>query len=96
MTPERHTFSISAFLESVGVDRTVVEYRRGDIIFRQGHACEHIWHIESGTVKLSVVSAVGKEAVMAMLGPGDFLGRRVWPACRHTSAPRRRSRRAHS
>jgi CRP/FNR family cyclic AMP-dependent transcriptional regulator len=74
MTTEHDPFSMPAFLASVGVVRTLVEYRRGDTIFTQGDACEHIWHIESGTVKLSVSSAVGKQAVVAMLGPGDFLG----------------------
>jgi CRP/FNR family cyclic AMP-dependent transcriptional regulator len=74
MTTEHNAFSMPTFLASVGVERTLVEYRRGDIIFTQGDACEHIWHIESGTVQLSVSSAVGKQAVVAMLGPGDFLG----------------------
>jgi CRP/FNR family cyclic AMP-dependent transcriptional regulator len=74
MTTEHNTFSMPAFLDSIGVGKTLVEYQRGDVIFGQGNACEHIWHIETGTVKLSVVSAMGKEAVVAMLGPGDFLG----------------------
>jgi CRP/FNR family cyclic AMP-dependent transcriptional regulator len=51
-----------------------VQYARGAGIFTQGDTCEHVWHIESGTVKLSVLSPVGKEAVIAILGPGDFLG----------------------
>jgi CRP-like cAMP-binding protein len=65
---------IATFLESVGLAKTIVRYRRGEAIFAQGEVCENIWHIESGTVKLSVRSKRGKEAVVGMLGPGDFLG----------------------
>jgi CRP/FNR family cyclic AMP-dependent transcriptional regulator len=65
---------IATFLESVGVSGRIVQYRRGATIFAQGETCENIWHIESGTVKLSVTSTLGKEAVVAMLGPGEFLG----------------------
>jgi CRP/FNR family cyclic AMP-dependent transcriptional regulator len=72
---ERHDrLNMPAFLASVGVGSTPVLYARGAGIFTQGEACEHVWHIQSGTVKLSVVSTVGKEAVVAVLGPGDFLG----------------------
>jgi CRP-like cAMP-binding protein len=49
-------------------------YRRGETVFTQGDACEHVWYIQSGGVKLSVLSKRGKEAVIAMLGPGDFFG----------------------
>ena len=66
--------NIPALLESAGIMRTLVHYRRGDAIYTQGDPCEHVWYIESGDVKLSVVSRVGKEGVVALLGPGDFLG----------------------
>jgi CRP-like cAMP-binding protein len=67
-------FSAQAFLDSAGVARTVVQYGRGDAIFTQGDACEHVMYIQSGGVKLSVLSKAGREAVVAMLGPGDFFG----------------------
>jgi CRP/FNR family cyclic AMP-dependent transcriptional regulator len=67
-------FSVTGFLDSVGVARTIVQYSRGDAIFAQGDPCADVRYIESGTVKLSVLSSVGKEAVVAVLGPGDFLG----------------------
>jgi CRP-like cAMP-binding protein len=67
-------FSVLTFLESVGVARTIVRYRRGEAIFTQGEPCDDVRYIESGTVKLSVLSSVGKEAVVAVLGQGDFLG----------------------
>ena len=47
---------------------------RGEAIFTQGDVCEHVWYIQSGGIKLSVLSKTGKEAVVAMLGPGDFFG----------------------
>jgi CRP-like cAMP-binding protein len=67
-------FSAQAFLDSAGVARTVVQYGRGDAIFTQGDACEHVMYIQSGGVKLSVLSKAGREAVVAMLGPGEFFG----------------------
>src|SRR5882762_11264049 len=67
-------FNAQAFLDSTGVAKTVVKYKRGDAIFTQGDACEHVMYIQSGGVKLSVLSKTGKEAVVAMLGPGDFFG----------------------
>ena len=71
---EDRTFDIKAFLESVGVSRTIVEYRRDDAIFTQGDPCESVLYFQEGGVRISVVSKRGKEAVVAMLGPGDFFG----------------------
>src|SRR5215204_1164243 len=67
-------FSLQAFLESAGIAQKGLPYRRGEPIFTQGDACEHVWYIQSGGIKLSVLSKTGKEAVIAMLGPGDFFG----------------------
>jgi len=67
-------FSAQAFLDSVGVAKTVVRYGRDEAIFAQGDVCEDVMYIQSGGVKLSVLSKTGKEAVVAMLGPGDFFG----------------------
>jgi CRP-like cAMP-binding protein len=67
-------FNAQAFLDSAGVTKTIVEYDRGDVIFTQGEACKHVLYIRAGAVKLSVLSKSGKEAVIAMLGPGDFFG----------------------
>jgi CRP/FNR family transcriptional regulator, cyclic AMP receptor protein len=67
-------FDAEAFLESAGVARTVVQFGRGDAIFAQGDICEHVMYIQTGGVKLSVLSKSGREAVVAMLGPGDFFG----------------------
>jgi CRP/FNR family transcriptional regulator, cyclic AMP receptor protein len=67
-------FNAQAFLDSAGMPKTAVEYCRGESIFTQGDACEDVLYIQSGGVKLSVLSKTGREAVVAMLGPGDFFG----------------------
>jgi CRP/FNR family cyclic AMP-dependent transcriptional regulator len=67
-------FNAQAFLESAAVAKTVAQYGRGEAIFTQGDACEHVMYIQTGGVKLSVLSKTGREAVVAMLGPGDFFG----------------------
>jgi CRP/FNR family transcriptional regulator, cyclic AMP receptor protein len=68
------TFDPQAFLDSAGVARRVTEFRRKESIFSQGEGAETVIYIQKGGVKLSVVNGAGKEAVVAMLGPGDFLG----------------------
>ena len=70
----RVPFDAQAFLDSAGISRTILRYLPGDVIFRQGDACTHVMYIQSGAVKLSVLSKAGREAVVAMLGPGDFFG----------------------
>jgi CRP/FNR family cyclic AMP-dependent transcriptional regulator len=67
-------FNTQQFLETAGVARTIVKYNRGDVVFAQGDVCQHVMYIQTGGVKLSVVSKIGREAVVAMLGPGDFFG----------------------
>jgi CRP-like cAMP-binding protein len=70
----RNGFNAQTFLESAGLARTVAQYGRDETIFTQGDACKHVMYIQSGGVKLSVLSQTGREAVVAMLGPGDFFG----------------------
>jgi CRP-like cAMP-binding protein len=67
-------FNAQLFLGSAGIARRIVEYRRGESVFSQGDACEHVMYIQKGGVKLSVHSKTGREAVVAMLGPADFFG----------------------
>jgi len=71
---KKHIFNVQVYLASVGVARKVVEYRRSQRIYSQGDPATDVLYIQQGAVKLSVVSAFGKEAVVAILGPGDFLG----------------------
>jgi CRP/FNR family cyclic AMP-dependent transcriptional regulator len=67
-------FDAPTFLESAGVAKTVLHYRPNQSIFAQGDRCTHVLYIQEGGVKLSVLSKTGREAVVAMLGPGDFFG----------------------
>jgi CRP/FNR family cyclic AMP-dependent transcriptional regulator len=67
-------FNTQAFLDVAGVRKNIVGYGRGESIFTQGDACRHVMYITSGGVKLSVLSKAGREAVVAMLGPGEFFG----------------------
>jgi len=67
-------FNAQTFLESAGIAKKIVEYARDETIFTQGDPCSHVLYIQAGGVKLSVLSKTGREAVVAMLGPGDFFG----------------------
>src|SRR6185295_20062793 len=67
-------FNAQAFLDSSGIAKTIIEYERGATIFTQGDTCDDVLYIQTGGVKLSVLSKTGREAVVAMLGPGDFFG----------------------
>jgi CRP/FNR family cyclic AMP-dependent transcriptional regulator len=71
---QKHAFDAQAFLDSAGVARKVKELKRAELIYAQGAAAESIIYLQSGGVKLTVVNEVGKEAVVAILGPGDFFG----------------------
>jgi CRP-like cAMP-binding protein len=71
---KNRSFDVQAFLDSAGVARKVVEFRRNEVIFSQGDSAKNVLYIQRGGVKLSVVNEAGKEAVVAILGPGDFLG----------------------
>ena len=71
---QKSTFNAQAFLDSPGIARKIVEYRRAEVIFTQGDPCESVLYIQKGNVKLSVLSKTGREAVVAMLAPGDFFG----------------------
>jgi CRP/FNR family cyclic AMP-dependent transcriptional regulator len=53
---------------------TAIDYARGDMVFAQGDQCDSVMYVENGGVKLSVISETGREAVVALLGHGDFFG----------------------
>ena len=67
-------FDVHAFLESSGVSKRIATYRAADVIFAQGEPSQHVLYIQQGGVKLSVLSKTGRQAVIAMLGPGEFFG----------------------
>jgi CRP-like cAMP-binding protein len=70
----RPAFDLPGFLSSAGAARKVVEFRRKQRIFAQGDPANTVLYIQEGAVRLSVISASGKEAVVGMMGPGDFFG----------------------
>ncbi len=67
-------FNAQAFLKSAGFAKRIVKYPRGATIFSQGDPCDSVLYIQEGEVKLSVLSKTGREAVVAMLGAGNFFG----------------------
>ena len=71
---KQSSFDLRAFLESGGISGRVVQHRSGAVIYSQGDPCDSVLYIQKGGVKLRVNSHAGKEAIVAMLGPGDFFG----------------------
>ena len=69
---KKYIFNAQRYLASVGVARKVVEYQRSDKAYSQGDPATTVLYIQRGSVKLSVVNEAGKEAVVAVLGPGDL------------------------
>jgi CRP-like cAMP-binding protein len=72
--PTTRTFDAQAFLDSAGISKKVVEYAPLAVIFSQGDPGDSVMYIQKGAVRLSVLSHAGKEAIVGMLGAGDFLG----------------------
>ena len=70
----RRDFDAQAFLKSAGAARRVATYPEGKVVFSQGQPSDTVMYIQRGGIKISVLSRAGKEAVVAMLGPGDFFG----------------------
>ena len=71
---ETHAFQVQPYLDTAGVARKIVEFLKGRKIFTQGDPSNTVLYVQEGTVKLTVVNEKGKEAVIALLGAGDFLG----------------------
>jgi CRP-like cAMP-binding protein len=67
-------FDAQSFLDSAGLGRKVGKFRRKETVFAQGDPARNVMYIQEGGVKLTVVNETGKEAVVAVLGPGDFFG----------------------
>jgi len=75
MTPKsKPLFDPKLFLAKVGEGRTIAEYSKDQMVFSQGDPADTVFYIQKGKIKLAVVSDAGKEAVIALLGTGDFLG----------------------
>lgn len=74
MSAKKEAFNAQAFLDSAGVARKVKKFKKAELVYSQGDAAKSVMYVQEGGVKLSVVNEVGKEAVVAILGPGDFFG----------------------
>src|SRR6202167_4974962 len=73
-TARKPAFILQVFLDSAGLKRKLVDFRKKETIFSQGDPAEDVLYVQKGGVRLSVVNESGKEAVVAVLGPGDFFG----------------------
>jgi CRP/FNR family cyclic AMP-dependent transcriptional regulator len=74
ISAEKDGFNAQAFLDSAGVARKVKEFQKGDVVYAQGDPATSVIYLQAGNIRLSVVNESGKEAVVAILGPGDFFG----------------------
>jgi len=73
-TKRRRAFNTKSFLARVGNGRSIGKYRKSQVVFSQGDPGDAVFYIQKGKAKLTVVSEQGKEAVIAILGPGHFFG----------------------
>ena len=71
---KKDSFDAQAFLESAGLGKRIATFARKDVIFSQGDPSDSVMYLRTGRVQISVLSHTGKEAIVATLGPGDFLG----------------------
>jgi CRP-like cAMP-binding protein len=71
---EKTGFDLRAFLDTPGLDRRIAKFPKTTLLFSQGDPAEEVFYLQRGSVKLSVLSRTGKEAVVAILRPGDFFG----------------------
>jgi CRP/FNR family cyclic AMP-dependent transcriptional regulator len=71
---QKPVFDLRVFLDTAGAARRIVKFRKSEKIYSQGDPAMDVKYIQEGGVKLSVVNEAGKEAVAAILGPGDFFG----------------------
>jgi cAMP-binding proteins - catabolite gene activator and regulatory subunit of cAMP-dependent protein kinases len=73
-TQDNDDFDAKAFLAKVGAGKTILEFQKNQHVFQQGDAADTVFYIQKGRVKLTVLSEQGKEAVVAILEPGQFFG----------------------
>ena len=71
---KKDAFDAHAFLDSPSVAKRIQELKKAEIIYSQGDAAQSVIYLQKGGAKLTVVNELGKEAVVAILGPGDFFG----------------------
>ena len=67
-------FDLRVFLDTAGLSRKILKFRPSETIYSQGDSAKGVYYIQKGGARLSVISAGGREAVLAILGPRDFFG----------------------
>jgi len=72
--PAKSTFDGQAFLAKAGIGKSILEFKKGQNVFVQGDRADTVFYIQKGRIKLTVLSDHGKEAVVGILGPGQFFG----------------------
>jgi CRP/FNR family transcriptional regulator, cyclic AMP receptor protein len=72
--PAKIAFNAQDFLGNVGAGKQILEFKKNDNVFTQGDVADTVFYIQSGKVKLTVISKQDKEAVVGVLGPGQFFG----------------------
>jgi CRP/FNR family cyclic AMP-dependent transcriptional regulator len=93
--PAKDSFDTLGFLAKVGTGKTIQKFRKNENVFAQGDVADTVFYVQSGKVKLTVLSEQGKEAVVAILEPGQFFGvgcgsppRRRWKTAPSLRSPR--------
>ncbi|HEY1256241.1 MAG TPA: Crp/Fnr family transcriptional regulator [Terracidiphilus sp.] len=71
---EQDVFALEAFLAQAGLGRRIVRLKKKEVFFSQGDAADCVFYLQSGRAKLTVISKEGKEATIALLKAGDFVG----------------------
>jgi len=71
---QKASFDPKSFLAKVGEGKTIAKYRKDHVVFSQGDVADAVFYVQEGKLKVTVISQQGKEAVVAILGPGDFFG----------------------
>jgi CRP/FNR family cyclic AMP-dependent transcriptional regulator len=86
LTTKSRKFSLEKFLAEIGEGRTIAAFEKGRRVFLQGDPADAVFYLQTGKIKLSLVSNIGKEAVIALLGAGDFFGEGCLAAQPHRMA----------
>jgi CRP/FNR family transcriptional regulator, cyclic AMP receptor protein len=92
----KSSFDPKLFLAKVGAGKTILEFHKNQNIYAQGDVADTVFYLQKGRVKLTVLSEQGKEAVVAILEPGQFFGEGCLNGIRCASRPRRRWKNAWS
>jgi CRP/FNR family cyclic AMP-dependent transcriptional regulator len=72
--PAKAAFNAQDFLEKVGAGKSILEFKKNQNVFLQGDVADTVFYIQTGKIKLTVISKLDKEAVVGVLGPGQFFG----------------------